>query len=54
MNTSLVVVQNIRKNSLQDTQDTSTRTAMPDTMTWEKISLLSDAGRMPGESLTKQ
>ena len=54
MNTSLAVVQNTRKNSLQDTQDTSIRTAMPDTMTQEKITLLSDAGPMPAESLTRQ
>ena len=40
--------------ALQDTKVTSIRMAIPDTMIWERILLLSDAGPMPGESLTRQ
>lgn len=53
-NISPVTERNIPRSSLPAIRGTSIRMAIPDTMTWEKISLLSDAEYIPAESLMRQ
>ena len=53
MNTSLGVVQNIRRNFCPASRDIFTRTVMPDTTIWARMSRWWAAGLMPEESSTR-